>query len=212
MYMNGKPTSIVVDDHKIFRESLAYMLTNQVGVEVIGLAGNGKEFTQLLDQMKPDIVLMDIEMPIMDGVEASRIAINKYPDLKILVLSMHGEDEFYNTMIDLGVKGFVLKESDSTEVQRAIDEVLAGRLYFSQDLLLRLLKKKKSHINVDLTIREKEILSLIAQGFSNQEVADKLFLSIRTVEKHRSELLVKTDSKNSITLVVYAIKNGLVNI
>lgn len=210
--MKGKPTSIVVDDHKIFRESLAYMLTNQIGVEVIGMAGNGKEFTVLLDQVKPDIVLMDIEMPIMDGVEASRVALNKYPDLKILVLSMHDEDEFYNTMIDLGVKGFVLKESDSTEVQRAISEVLDGRLYFSQDLLLRLLKKKKTQVNIELTQREKEILSLIAQGLSNQEVADKLFLSIRTVEKHRSDLLDKTESKNSISLVVYAIKNGLVDI
>lgn len=210
--MTKKPTSIVVDDHKIFRESLAYMLTHQVGVEVIGQAGNGKEFTNLLEGVKPDIVLMDIEMPIMDGVEATRIALQKYPDIKILVLSMHDEDEFYNTMIDLGVKGFVLKESDSTEVQRAIDEVLAGRLFFSQDLLLRLLKKRKSQVNVELTPREKEILSLIAQGYSNQEVADKLFLSIRTVEKHRSELLVKTESKNSISLVVFAIKNGLVNI
>lgn len=210
--MVEKPTSIVVDDHKIFRESLAFMLTNQAGVEVIGLAGNGKEFTSILDKHKPDIVLMDIEMPIMDGVEATKIALKKFPDLKILVLSMHDEDEFYNTMIDLGVKGFILKESDSTEVQRAIEEVLAGRMFFSQDLLLRLLRKRKTQQIVDLSQREKEVLSHIAQGMSNQEVADKLHLSIRTVEKHRSELLVKTESKNSISLVVYAIKNGLVNI
>ena len=210
--MGGKPTSIVVDDHKIFRESLAFMLTNQAGVEVIGLAGNGKEFTTILEKNKPDIVLMDIEMPIMDGIEATKIALQKFPDLKILVLSMHDEDEFYNTMIDLGVKGFVLKESDSTEVQRAIEEVLAGRLFFSQDLLLRLLKKRKNQQEIDLSLREKEVLSLIAQGLSNQEIADKLHLSIRTVEKHRSELLDKTESKNSISLVVYAIKNGLVNI
>lgn len=210
--MASKPTAIVVDDHKIFRESLAYLLSQQIGVEVTGLAGNGKEFTQLLELSKPDIVLMDIEMPVMDGVEATRIALQKYSDIKILVLSMHDEDEFYNTMIDLGVKGFVLKDSDSIEVQRAIDEVLAGRLYFSQELLVRLLKKRKTHLNIELTQREKEVLSLIAQGLSNQEVADKLFISIRTVEKHRSDLLEKTESKNSISLVVFAIKNGLVNI
>ncbi|BDX36776.1 DNA-binding response regulator [Tenuifilaceae bacterium CYCD] len=204
--------AIIVDDHKIFRESLAFMLANQANIEVMAQANNGKEFLDLLKESKPDIVLLDIEMPVMDGVEATRQAVMIHPDLKILILSMHKDEEFYSSMIDLGVKGFILKESDSSEVKKAIDEILDGNLYFSQDLLVSMLKKRKDAKLVELTQRENEVLALIAKGLSNAEIADKLFISARTVEKHRAELLLKTESKNSISLVVYAIKNGLVSI
>ncbi|MGE0079252.1 MAG: response regulator [Bacteroidales bacterium] len=204
--------AIIVDDHKIFRESLAFMLSSQANVEVMAQANNGKEFIDLLKVSKPDIVLLDIEMPVMDGVEATRQAIQIHPDIKILILSMHNDEEFYSSMIDLGVKGFILKESDSSEVKKAIDEILDGNLYFSQDLLLNMLKKRKDTKQIELTQRENEVLALIAKGLSNAEIADKLFISARTVEKHRAELLLKTESKNSISLVVYAIKNGLVSI
>ncbi len=204
--------AIIVDDHKIFRESLAFMLANQANIEVMAQANNGKEFIDLLKESKPDIVLLDIEMPVMDGVEATRQAVMIHPDLKILILSMHKDEEFYSSMIDLGVKGFILKESDSSEVKKAIDEILDGNLYFSQDLLVSMLKKRKDAKLVELTQRENEVLALIAKGLSNAEIADKLFISARTVEKHRAELLLKTESKNSISLVVYAIKNGLVSI
>ena len=153
-----------------------------------------------------------MEMPVMDGVEATREAIKLYPDLKILVLSMHNDEEFYSSMIDLGVKGFILKESDTQEVIKAVDEIVKGSLYFSQELLLGLLKKRKDNLCVELTTREQEVLALIAKGLSNIEIGEKLFISVRTVEKHRAELLLKTESKNSISLVVYAIKNGLVTI
>lgn len=204
--------AIIVDDHKIFRESLAFMLVNQANIEVLAQANNGKELIDFLKTTKPDIVLLDIEMPIMDGVEATRQAILLHPDIKILILSMHKDEEFYSSMIDLGVKGFILKESDSSEVKKAIDEILDGNLYFSQDLLVNMLKKRKDTKQIDLTQRENEVLTLIAKGLSNTEIADKLFISARTVEKHRAELLLKTESKNSISLVVYAIKNGLVTI
>lgn len=204
--------AIIVDDHKIFRESLAFMLVNQANIEVLAQANNGKELIDLLKTTKPDIVLLDIEMPIMDGVEATRQAVLLYPDIKILILSMHKDEEFYSSMIDLGVKGFILKESDSSEVKKAIDEILDGNLYFSQDLLVNMLKKRKDTKQIELTQRENEVLTLIAKGLSNTEIADKLFISARTVEKHRAELLLKTESKNSISLVVYAIKNGLVTI
>ncbi|MGD9978900.1 MAG: response regulator transcription factor, partial [Bacteroidales bacterium] len=135
--------AIIVDDHKIFRESLAYLLANQTNLEVLAQANNGQEFVDILKLEKPDIVLLDIEMPVMDGIEATRRAISMYPDIKILVLSMHNDEEFYSSMIDLGVKGFILKEADSLEVKKAIEEVLGGSLYFSQDLLINLLKKRK---------------------------------------------------------------------
>lgn len=204
--------AIIVDDHKIFRESLTYVLESQANINVIAQANNGLELLSILKHTKPDIVLLDIEMPIMDGVEATREAIKLYPDLKILVLSMHKDEEFYSSMIDSGVKGFILKESDTKEVIKAVDEIVKGSLYFSQELLLGLLKKRKDNVCVELTTREQEVLALIAKGLSNIEIGEKLFISARTVEKHRAELLLKTDSKNSVSLVVYAIKNGLVAI
>lgn len=204
--------AIIVDDHKIFRESLTYVLESQANINVIAQANNGLELLSILKHTKPGIVLLDIEMPVMDGVEATREAIKLYPDLKILVLSMHNDEEFYSSMIDLGVKGFILKESDTQEVIKAVDEIVKGSLYFSQELLLGLLKKRKDNICLELTTREQEVLALIAKGLSNIEIGEKLFISARTVEKHRAELLLKTDSKNSVSLVVYAIKNGLVTI
>lgn len=204
--------AIIVDDHKIFRESLTFVLESNANVKVLAQANNGKELIEVLGHTFPDIVLLDIEMPVMDGVETTREALKLYPDLKILVLSMHKDEEFYSSMIDMGVKGFILKESDTEEVIKAIDEIVKGSLYFSQELLLGLLKKRKDNICIELTPREQEVLALIAKGLSNIEIGEKLFISARTVEKHRAELLLKTESKNSISLVVYAIKNGLVTI
>ena len=208
----NQPKVIIVDDHKALRDGLAYML-NDLGIaEVIAQASNGLEFIDMLDELKPDVVLMDINMPQMDGLEATKLARSKYPNIKILVLSMHGEEQYYNSMIQAGVMGFVLKESGADEIQAAIESIMAGKPYFSQDLLLKILKKQQGQSGVKLTVREKEILELICKGMSNQEIADKLHLSIRTVEKHRSDLLVKTESANSISLAIFAIKNGLVTV
>ncbi len=207
-----KASIIVVDDHQIFRESLCFMLGELSNVKVLAEASNGAEFIKLIQSVKPDIVLMDINMPEMNGIEASKMAIQKYPDLKILILSMFGDEEYYNTMIEIGVKGFLLKDADFKELKQAIDSILAGQTFFSQDLLMQLLKSKKEGNAVQLTKREKEILELICKGMSNQDVANQLHISIRTVEKHRSDLLDKTNSVNSISLVIYAIKNNLVSI
>jgi DNA-binding NarL/FixJ family response regulator len=202
----------IVDDHKLFRSGLHFILEIEPDIEVIIESSNGKQFLNSLKDIKPDVVLMDINMPEMDGVEASKLAIEKYPDLNILVLSMYSDIEYYNTMIDIGVKGFVLKDIDNKELATAIRKVHNGGNYFSQELLLRLIKNKPDGDTIDLTSREKEVLELICQGFSNQEVSEKLFISQRTVERHRSSLLFKTNSKNSISLVVYSIKNNLVKI
>ena len=203
---------IIVDDHQLFRNGLRFILNEIQNVQVVGEASNGQEFLGLLEFVVPDLVLMDINMPVMNGVTASKIALEKYPQLNILVLSMYGDTEYYNTMIDIGVKGFILKDIDNKELGDAIIKVISGGTYFSQDLLLNLIKSKTFNENIVLTKREKEVLELICKGYSNQQISDQLFISQRTVERHRSSLLLKTDSKNSISLVLYAIRHKLISI
>jgi DNA-binding NarL/FixJ family response regulator len=180
-------------------------------------AANGKQFLELLKTSVPDLVLMDISMPVMDGIEASTIAHELYPDLKIITLSMYGEEDYYYKMVDAGVKGFVLKNSDIKEVKTALDVVYEGGSFFSSELLQNLVNSLKSapkskEFHTELSEREMEILILICQGFSNQEIGDKLFISKRTVDKHRANILEKSESKNTAQLVVYAIKNRLVEL
>jgi DNA-binding NarL/FixJ family response regulator len=202
----------IVDDHQLFRNGLKFIIENEADMEIIIEASNGKEFLSYLENLKPDIVLMDINMPEMDGVETTRLSLQKFPYLNILILSMYSDIEYYNTMIELGVKGFILKDIDNDELSVAIRKVYAGGTYFSQELLLRLIKHKPEVSNIELTRREKEVLELICKGYSNQQISEELYISQRTVERHRSSLLDKTNSRNSISLVVHAIKNNLVKI
>lgn len=209
----NKIKTVIVDDHNLFRNGLKFILNQFENIEVVGEASNGKEFLILLENIAlPDIVLLDINMPILNGIEAAKISLQKYPKLKIIVLSMYGESEYYNTMIDIGVKGFILKDCDNKELKEAIERVHAGGTYFSQEILISLIKEKKNNEKISLTKREKEILELICKGYSNNEIAEKLFISQRTVERHRANLLEKTNSKNSISLVVFALKNKLVDL
>jgi DNA-binding NarL/FixJ family response regulator len=207
-----KQKVLIVDDHQLFRNGLRFILNEIDYLDIIGEASNGSEFLDIVKAIKPDIVLMDINMPEMNGIVATEKALAMYPDLKILVLSMFGDDEYYNNMIDLGVKGFILKDADNDELKTAIRRILEGQTYFSQELLLNLIRNKDAESDIDLTKREKEILLLICKGYSTGEIAEELHISIRTVERHRSSLLMKTDSNNSIKLVIYAIKNNLVKI
>jgi DNA-binding NarL/FixJ family response regulator len=202
----------IVDDHQLFRNGLKFIINNEPDIEVVIEASNGKEFLTYLENYHPDVILMDINMPEMDGVETTRQVLSKYPDLHVLILSMYSDIEYYNTMIELGVKGFILKDIDNIELVDAIRKVNSGGSYFSQELLLKLIKHKPENLGIELTKREKEVLELICRGYSNQQISEELFISQRTVERHRSSLLYKTDSKNSVSLVVYAIKNGLVKI
>ncbi len=214
---NSTYNLMIVDDHALFRNGLKLLLNAFENYKVVAEASTGIEFLDALDIVPTDIVLLDIEMPEMDGITAAQKAIAKYPDLKIITLSMYGDEEYYYKMVDAGVSGFLLKDSDIDEVQAALHAVVDGRNYFSQDLLQNLINRLTHTSDTDnevsdLTDRELEIVSLICQGLSNQEISEQLFLSKRTVEKHRANILEKTNCRNTASLVMYAIKNRIVKI
>lgn len=203
----------LVDDHQLFRTGFKTLLNRLEGIEVTREAGDGAEFIEMLATEQPDLVFIDISMPQLDGISATQMAFDKYPDLNVIILSMYGEKEYYVRLADMGIKGFLLKSCDFSEVEMAIDAVRNGDFYFSQDLLQQMVTindtATSSSTSNDLSGREKEILVEICRGGSNQEIADKLFISKRTVEKHRANLLLKTGSSNTASLVVYAVKHGL---
>lgn len=208
---------MIVDDHALFRNGLKLLLNSQDDFNVVSEASNGIEFLESLELLPIDIVLLDINMPEMDGVQAAQIALKKNPDLKIITLSMYGDEEYYYKMVEAGVSGFLLKDSDIDEVYSALRSVIDGKNYFSQELLQNLLKNIKNSTEQskevsELTEREIEIILLICQGFSNIEISEKLFLSKRTVEKHRANILEKTNTKNTASLVMFAIKNKIVEL
>jgi DNA-binding NarL/FixJ family response regulator len=192
------------------------LLSTLPGYEVTGEAANGKDFLELNLKYNYDIVFLDIEMPEINGIEAAKRAIEQKPELKIITLSMYGDEEYYDQMIEAGAKGFLLKNTNLQEVKTAIDTVMAGGNYFSQELMQNLLRNYKSireskEPDAELSEREIEILLLICSGLSNQKIGDQLFISKRTVEKHRANILCKTNCKNTAGLVMYAIKNQLID-
>jgi DNA-binding NarL/FixJ family response regulator len=207
---------IITDDHQLFRNGLRILLDAFPEFEVIGEASNGVEFLQLIKNCPADVALMDINMPEMDGVEATRRGLKICPSLDIIALSMYGEEEYYYKMVDAGAKGFLLKDSDISDVKEAIITVKKGGSYFSQELLYYVIKKIKVRETeskmANLSKREKEILFKICEGNSNMEIADSLFISKRTVDKHRANLLSKTNSKNTASLILFAIRNKLIEI
>jgi len=207
---------IIADDHQLFRNGLKMLLEASPEFEITGEASNGEEFLRILRNCTADIVLMDINMPEMDGIEATRKGLKLCPSLSIIALSMYGEEEYYYKMVDAGAKGFLLKDSDISEVKEAILTVRKGGSYFSQELLYHVIQKIKHREtetkSANLSKREKEILFKICEGNSNQEIAESLFISKRTVDKHRANLLGKTNSKNTASLILFAIKNKLIEI
>jgi DNA-binding NarL/FixJ family response regulator len=211
-----KLSVILVDDHQLFREGLSLLLSNFSFIGEIREAANGEEFLSLLKAKKPDIVFMDLDMPKLNGIEATRRAINYDPDLNVIALSMYSDEEYYTKMIDAGAKGFILKNSGIQEVESAIKHIIEGKNYFSQEILSGLLRsinrKKQSSKSSRLSEREEEVLYQICKGLSNREIADTLHISKRTVDKHRENLLLKTESKNTAGLVMFAIKNGIVEV
>lgn len=212
---NQKLKIALVDDHEMFRSGIKLILSEKTDWEIIIEAVNGKEFLTQLRCVQPDIVLMDISMPEMDGYNTSKIAMMEFPDLNIIALSMLSDEEYYYKMIEAGVKGFVLKNSGVEELYRAIEEVAKGNNYFAQDLLRKIvmsLNSKELDKKLKLNDKEKEILHLICNGFTNKEISEKLYLSVKSIEKYRTGLLQKTDTRNSAHLVMHAILNKLIEI
>lgn len=213
----------LVDDHSLFRKGLKVLLSSRKDFCIVADAGSGEEFLSVLMQAQPDVVFMDYSMPQMNGAETTRRALEMLPDLKIITLSMFGDNAYYSDMMSSGVKGFLLKDSEFAEVVEAVDTVVEGGTYFSTSLLESLSHSIRSAgttggfaddiADADrLSERELEVLLAICQGLSTQEIADKLFISKRTVDKHRANILEKSGCKNTASLVVYAIRNGFVEI
>ncbi len=207
---------MIVDDHQIFREGLKFLLRETSGIVVTGEAENGIVFLKLLDDTYPDVVLMDISMPEMDGIEATRQALLKYPEIKIIALTMFGEENYYFQMIQAGARGFVLKESGSSELIHAIEKVIEGEFYFSNELLVSIASKKDEEKilisdrmdELKFTKREKEILDLLIRGFSTTHIAVELNISQRTVEGHKTRLFDKTGIRSTSGLILAAIRNN----
>ncbi len=203
----------IVDDHTLFREGLKFLLSKSELISEIHEASNGIEILKNISTIDPDIILMDIEMPELNGIDATKEILELMPDAKIIALSMYSDEIYYSEMIEAGAKGFLLKNSKFEDVMKAIFEVNEGNNYFSPEILDAIIKnmnkKIKPKVKTGLTKREIDILYNICKGFSNQEIANNQYLSKRTVDKHRENILIKTESKNTAGLVIYAIKNGI---
>lgn len=214
----NKPNIIIVDDHLIFRQGLKSLIVAENLATVIGEASNGIEFIELLSSLQPDLILMDIDMPKMNGMEATQRALELMPELKIIAFTMFGDEEYYYKMIDLGVKGFILKSSGINELEKAIQDVMMGESYFSNELLRKIINNfsrktiNKPTDNLGITIREMEVLEEICLGLNNEEIAQKLFISAKTVKTHRANLLEKTKCKNTPALILYAVKNKIIEL
>jgi DNA-binding NarL/FixJ family response regulator len=209
----------IVDDHEIVRDGIKILLEDEPGIDIIFEAENGKKAVKLCSSNVPDIVIMDITMPEMDGIEATKIIKDANSDIKILALTMLSEDQHIRRMIKAGASGYILKSSGKEELLKAIKKIMNGQHYFSDDATQAILKElvspevksSRQSEQVHITDREMEVLKLIVDEFTNQEIADKLFVSVRTVDAHRRNLLQKTGAKNTAGLVKYAIKSNVFN-
>lgn len=219
--MDSKIKVFIVDDHDIFRDGVKLLLSSGQVAEIVGEACNGQEFLDKMDTVKYDVVLMDISMPILDGIETTKKAFEMKDNLKILALTMFGDEKYYYQMIQSGVKGFILKSAGISDLVQAIKEVNMGRSFFSNELLVKLIsglsQKKEMALATENEIkqiskREMEVLKLIAVGNANEEIAKKLHISATTIRTHRSNLMAKTGCSNTASLVMYAIKHKLVDV
>ncbi len=209
---------LLADDHKIVRDGIKLMLQSQAGINVVDEAGNGLEVLNKLEANIVDLVIMDINMPEMDGIKATKEIREKYPDTKVLALSMSNDELHIRQMIQAGASGYIMKSAGRSELKSAITSIMEGKHYFSdeatQSIMMDLVKgknKSKTPEIVHITDRELEILELIVKEHTNQEIAKKLFISSRTVDAHRRNLLQKTGARNTAGLVKYAFQHNLIS-
>lgn len=206
---------IIADDHKIFRQGLRYALVDDHKLKCVGEAENGIEMLDLVKKQRPQVALVDVKMPEMDGIEATKEIRASCPDTKILVLTTYDDESLILYLLDIGINGFLLKNADPDEIKKAIHHVCDHDYYFNDvvnNVMLRSLTKKKPKEKepVKLNERETEVLQLICAEMTTSEIATKIFLSPRTVEGIRTNLIEKTGVKNTAGLVIFALKNGIV--
>lgn len=213
---------MLVDDHQLVRDGIKSLISDSFGIDIIGEASNATEFFKLLHLVIPDVVLMDISLPNMSGIEITKILKKDYPNMKVLMLSMYTSEDFIFNALKAGIHGYLPKNTTRDELLLAIEEVFNGREYFSKSISNVILKSfvnsaKYGHMATDdklslLTKRETEILKLVVEGESNQLIADRLFISIRTVESHKTSIMRKLDLNSTIDLVKFALKNKIIEL
>ncbi|HBY97428.1 MAG: response regulator transcription factor [Ardenticatenaceae bacterium] len=205
---------VIADDHAVMREGLATLLEDEADLKVVGQAGTGREAVALVRQYRPDVVLMDITMPDMTGLEATRLITTDLPEVKVLILTMHEEEAFFFEALRAGAAGYILKGVQSEELFNAIRAVDEGGVYLPAKLAGTLVqdyleRHPQPPLDDPLTSREREIVTLIAQGLTNREIAERLTLSINTVKTHRLHIYQKLDLRDRAGLIDYALRRGL---
>jgi len=217
--METRRKIVIAEDHTILRAGLRALLSGQNGLEVIGEAGDGREAIRKVDTLQPDLLLIDLSMPKLNGIDAIREIKSQHPEIKIIVLTVHKSDEYIIAALKAGANGYMLKDASQNELFLAIDYVINGKTFLSPsisdkvvDAFLNTDKKDKPAAVLDnLTAREREILKLVAEGNTNKKIAEHLCISLKTVEKHRSNLMQKLDLRNTAALTAYAIAKKMVD-
>jgi DNA-binding NarL/FixJ family response regulator len=211
---------ILVDDHALFRDGIKSILDEEESILVIDEAPDGKMLFEKLQKQEPDLIITDISLPDISGIEITRRLTKLYPNIKVLMLSMHNNEEFILSSLQAGAVGYLSKDINSHELMQAINSVMSGSLYFNKEISQTIInnyrsgntKSTESVSNFNLTDRELEVIKLIGEGLINKEIADKLNISIRTVDAHKNHIMHKLDLKSTVDLVKYAIKNKLIEI
>lgn len=203
----------IADDHKMFTDGVELILGTESEINVLGVARNGKQLLGLLKNQTADVVLLDITMPEMDGMATAEEIIKLYPTVRVMMLTMHNTIDHVVPMVKMGVHGYLLKNTGKTELVNAIKQLYENGQYYSGEVAAKLAAGIREHEEktIKLTTREKEVLQLVFEGLSTLEISEKLFLSHRTVETHRSNLLSKTETKNTAQLINFGLKNGYIN-
>ena len=217
--MGNRVRIVLADDHTILREGLRALLSADPNIDIIGEAQDGREAVRCVEKLGPDLLLMDLSMPRMSGLDAISEIKKRFPETKIIALTVHKTEEYLLTTLKSGADGYVLKDATHDELIMAIKNVMGGKSYLSpgvsEKVIEGYLAGKESTLSVSswetLSQREREVLKLIAEGYKNKEIAEDLCISLKTVEKHRANLMKKLDLHNAAALTVYAVDKGLVN-
>lgn len=212
----SKAKVLLVDDHIVVRQGIKALLTDEPDMEVVGEANNGREAMDSLERLEPDVVLMDISMPGLNGIEATRQIKQRFPEVKVVILSMHANEEYVFQVLQAGAAGYVLKQSDSLEVLTAIRAAISGGSFLSppisrtviDDYVRRAEVRGRGDAQELLTSREREVLQLLAEGLPNRKIAEELNISVKTVESHRSNMMNKLEVSSKTELIKYALRKG----